>query len=319
MVLSAVYEQDFLECSYGFRPNRSAHGALQALWHAVMGTRGGWIVEVDIRRFFDSVDHRRLRDVLDKRVRDGVIRRTIDKWLNAGVLEAGVLSYPEAGTPQGGVISPLLANVYLHEVLDVWFEQEVRPRLGDKAVLVRYADDFVIVFAKERAARRVMDVLPKRFGKYGLTLHPDKTRLVEFQQPRGGRARSGTFEFLGFTHFWGKSRAERPLVKRKTARDRFGRALKRVTEWCRTHRHLPVAQQHNTLVQKLLGHYSYFGIVGNRRAIDRFHYELTRVWHKWLHRRSNRARMWWVRFKRLLERFPLPRPRIPRVAAKSHV
>ncbi|HUQ08050.1 MAG TPA: reverse transcriptase domain-containing protein, partial [Kofleriaceae bacterium] len=261
------------------------------------------------------VDHRRLRDILDKRVRDGVIRRMIDKWLKAGVLEAGTLFYPDAGTPQGGVVSPLLANVYLHEVLDVWFEQEVRPRLDAKATLVRYADDFVIVFAKEDDARRVLAVLPERFGKYGLTLHPDKTRLVDFRRPSREGVRRKTFDLLGFTHFWGISKAGKLVMQRKTASDRFGRALKRATEWCRANRHLPVEQQHRMLVQKLRGHYSYFGIVGNRRALDRFQFELTRVWHKWLHRRSNRARMWWVRFRHLLERFPLPRPRIAWVAA----
>ena len=189
MVLEAVYEEDFLSCSYGFRPGRSAHQALESLWHETMRMGGGWIVEVDIRRFFDTLDHAHLRDLLGLRVRDGVLRRLIDKWLKAGVLEDGNLSRPEAGTPQGGVISPLLANVYLHYVLDVWFEQTVQPLLQGRAFLIRYADDAVMGFSCEQDARRVLEVLPKRFARYGLTLHESKTRLVRFQPPRrpGGR------------------------------------------------------------------------------------------------------------------------------------
>ncbi len=207
------------------------------------------------------------------RVRDGVLLRLIGKWLNAGVMESGGLSYPDAGTPQGGVVSPLLANVYLHEVLDTWFERDVKPRLQGRAHLVRYADDAVMVFSCEDDARRVMDVLPKRFAKYGLTLHPDKTRLVEFRRPDrrpprdgGDGGRPGTFDLLGFTHFWGLSRKGKWVVKRRTARDRFTRALRRVTEWCRLNRHHPVAEQHKALVQKLRGHFGYYGIIGNHAA-----------------------------------------------------
>src|SRR6202049_1321557 len=180
MVLEAIYEQDFLDCSYGFRPGRSAHQALNNLWHELMKMGGGWVYEVDIQSFFDELDHGQLRSFLDRRVRDGVLRRTTDKWLKAGVMEEGRRSYPEAGTPQGGVISPLLANVYLHEVLDTWFEREVRPRLRGQACLLRYADDFVVVFAMEQDASRVAAVLAKRFARFGLRLHPDQTRLIPF-------------------------------------------------------------------------------------------------------------------------------------------
>ena len=180
MVLETIYEQDFLDCSYGFRPGRSAHQALDALWRQTTNMGGCWIVEVDIRKFFDTLDHAHLRELLRQRVHDGVLLRLIGKWLNAGVLEEGDITFPEAGTPQGGVISPLLANVYLHYVLDVWFVREVQPRLRGRSFLIRYADDFVMGFACEEDARRVLEVLPKRFGKYGLTLHPDKTRLVPF-------------------------------------------------------------------------------------------------------------------------------------------
>jgi group II intron reverse transcriptase/maturase len=207
MVMEAVYEQDFLTCSYGFRPGRSAHQALEALRDGLMAMQGGWVVELDIQQFFGALNHGQLRSILDQRVRDGVIRRAIDKWLKAGVLEHGGIMHPERGTPQGGVISPWLANIYLHEVLDVWFEHEVKPRLRSEAMLIRYADDAVLIFATEVDARRVLDVLPKRFGKYGLILHPDKTRLVPFGCPSGTARRGpGTFDLLGFTHYWTNSR-----------------------------------------------------------------------------------------------------------------
>lgn len=312
MVLEAVYEQEFLDCSYGFRPGRSAHDALQALWDGLMQMHGGWVLEVDIQRFFDTLDHGHLRAFLDRRVRDGVLRRTINKWLKAGVLDGAALSYPEAGTPQGGVISPLLANVYLHEVLDKWFEVEVRPRLKGRVLVIRYADDVAIVFSLEEDARRVMDVLPKRFGRFGLTLHPDKTRLVPFGQPRAddGPKEPGSFDLLGFTHFWGKSRRGSSVVKRKTARGRFGRALLRVGQWCRRNLHRSVGEQHQHLVQALRGHYGYFGITGNSSALARFLYEVRRVWRKWLDRRSGRSTMPWDRFERLVAHYPLPPARV---------
>ncbi len=322
MVLEAVYEQDFLDCSYGFRPGRSAHQALEVLQHETVCTAGGWVLEVDIRKFFDTLDHGHLLEFLRRRVRDGVLLRLIGKWLNAGVLEDGQLSYPDAGTPQGGVISPLLANVYLHEVLDAWFERDVKPRLRGGAFLVRYADDAALVFSREDDARRVMEVLPKRFGKHGLALHPEKTRLVEFRRPdrrppkdhggAGGGGRPGTFDLLGFTHYWGLSRKGRWVVKRRTAHDRFNRSLKRVADWCRENRHQSVREQWQALVRKLRGHFGYFGITGNYEGIRRYREGVKHVWRKWLGRRSNRARMSWDRMGRLLERYPLPPPRIAR-------
>lgn len=252
-----------------------------------------------------------------QRVADGVVLRLVGKWLNAGVLDGGSLTYPEAGSPQGGVISPMMANIYLHEVLDTWFDREVKPRLSGRAELVRYADDAVRLFAHEADARRVLAVLPKRFAKYGLSLHPTKTRLVDFRRPDrrppptgGGAARPGTFDLLGFTHFWGKSRTGKWVVKRRTARDRFRRALKRVVIWCREHRHDEVRTQHRTLAAKLRGHFQYFGIPGNSEGIRRFHEEVLRAWRKWLDRRSNRARMSWEKVRRLLRRYPLPPARV---------
>ncbi len=316
MVLEAVYEQDFRDCSFGFRPNRSAHEALEVLRQRVMEIKGGWVLEVDIERFFDTLDRGHLRSFLCRRVRDGVLRRTIDKWLKAGVLEEERVSYPDLGTPQGGVISPLLANIYLHEVLDVWFEDEVVPRLRGRAFLVRYADDAVIVFSVEEDARRVMEVLPKRLGRYGLTLHPAKTRLVPFPRPwrssgpkgPGGGPRPGKFDLLGFTHYWGQSRRGNWIVKQKTAKGRLSRSLERISQWCRTNRHLRVSEQHRLLVLKLKGHYGYFGITGNSRSLEQFRRGVQMYWRKWLDRRSQRARMSWERFARLLERYPLPQP-----------
>jgi len=315
MVFEAVYETEFLEGSYGFRPGRSAHQALESLWTQTMRLQGGWVIDADIKGFFDTLDHGQLTTMLHRRVQDGVLLRLIGKWLNAGVMEHGQVTHPEKGTPQGGVISPLLANIYLHEVLDVWFEQEVKPRLRGPAFLVRYADDFVIVCVHEDDARRVLDVLPKRFGRYGLTLHPEKTRLVPFRRPRPPQGRGdggngpGTFDLLGFTHHWARSRKGAWVVKRKTAASRFTRAIRAITVWCRFHRHRPVAEQHKTLGQKLRGHCAYYGITGNAEALARFSYELVTVWWKWLNRRSQRASLTWENYLAMLKRNPLPAPR----------
>jgi RNA-directed DNA polymerase len=316
MVLEAIYEQDFHDCSYGFRPRRSAHQALESLWRQAMEMGGGWVVEVDIRKFFDTLVHRHLMEIVRRRVRDGVLLRLIGKWLNAGVMEEGELSYPEAGTPQGGVISPLLANIYLHEVLDTWFAREVQPRLSGRAFLVRYADDFVIVCSAEVDARRIMAVLPRRFGKYGLTLHPEKTRLVPFRPPRDGPPGGGassTFDLLGFTHYWGLGeKKKRWFIKRKTAKGRYKRGLKAIAAWCRTVMHRPVREQHRMLSQKLKGHYGYYGITGNSRCLDDFRNAVRRTWRKCLARRSDKG-MSWERYLAIERLFPLP----PAIAVHS--
>jgi len=309
MLLEPIYEQDFHDGSYGFRPGRSAHDALESLWKGTMDMKGGWVLEVDIRKFFDTLGHSHLREALQHRVRDGVLLRLIGKWLNAGVMEDGSISYPDTGSPQGGVISPLLANVYLHDVLDTWFQREVQPRLAGRAFLIRYADDFVIVFENESDARRVMDVLPKRFGQYGLTLHPDKTRLVAFKSPDDRGSSSGppgTFDLLGFTHYWAKSRKGNQVVKRKTSSSRLTRALRAIAEWCRKHRHRPVREQHQTLSVKLRGHCTYYGITGNSSSLSSFRYQVHRIWRYWLSRRNRERTMTWDGFNRLLGRYPLP-------------
>jgi group II intron reverse transcriptase/maturase len=220
MLLEPIYEEQFYDFSYGFRPGRSAHQALQRIWKQIMDEPIHWIVEVDIRKFFDTLDHGRLREVLRQRVTDGVITKLIDKWLKAGVLEQQRLTYPEEGTPQGGVISPILSNVFLHEVLDKWFEQTVKPRLRGRAFLVRFADDFVMGFERKDDAERVYHVLPRRFERYGLKINSEKTRVVRFRrgQTRAGHqgeGERGTFDFLGFTHSWGRSRKGQWVVLRK--------------------------------------------------------------------------------------------------------
>jgi group II intron reverse transcriptase/maturase len=316
MVLEPIYEQDFLDCSFGFRPRRSAHDALRRLWDEAMEMHGGWVLEIDIRKFFDTLGHAHIQAILRRRVRDGVLLRLIGKWLNAGVLEDGSVSYPEAGSPQGGVISPILANIYLHEVLDVWFAKEVQPRLKGRGFLIRYADDAVFVFSQEEDARRVLDVLPKRFGRYGLTLHPEKTRLVPFQRPpkypppkgSSGPTPPGSFDFLGFTHVWTKSLKGNWVIRRRTAKDRFARSLSRVWEWCQTHRHQPLKEQWRTLVQKLRGHYGYYGIKGNSWSLERMRNGVVRAWKRWLGRRSQRGFINWDQMRKILERLPLPGP-----------
>ena len=245
-----------------------------------------------------------------------MLLRLIDKWLKAGVLEDRCLTHPEAGSPQGGVISPLLSNLFLHYVLDQWFASEVQPRLKGESFLIRYADDFVMGFSREEDARRVLEVLPKRFARYGLTIHPDKTRLVPFERPdrepkqsdSDRRESPGTFDLLGFTHFWSWSLRGKPVVKRKTSASRFRRGLDAIAEWCRLNRHQPLSVQHHTLSQKLTGHYAYYGITGNSVALSRFRWYVIRIWRKWLSRRRRSGTIPWHRFTRLLEQYPLPPP-----------
>lgn len=308
MTLEPIYEESFLDFSYGFRPGRGVHDALAGFWDQAMEMAGGWVLEVDIRKFFDTLDHGQLQAIVRQRVSDGVVLNLIGKWLNAGVLEDGSLSYPESGTPQGGVISPLLANIYLHEVVDQWFVRDVKPRLHGDAFVIRYADDLVICFSREDDARRVMDVLPRRFEKHGLALHPSKTRLVPFKSPNRSPPRTpppGSFNFLGFTHHWGKTRNGKWAIKRKTASDRFSRSLRRIAAWCREHRHERLGVQHKALIKKLRGHYEFYGITGNSRALARFRTGVVKKWFVWLSRRSRR-RMSWGRFLEILQHLPLP-------------
>ncbi len=314
MVLEAVYEQDFRSCSYGFRPRRSAHGALRELYGAITKQGQYWVLDVDIRKYFDSIPHHDLRAILDQRVTDGVIRRMIDKWLKAGVLEDGLLRLATEGTPQGGVISPMLSNIFLHHVLDDWFENAVKPRLAGPCTLVRFADDFVMTFKNHHDAKRVLDVLGKRLGRYGLTLHPDKTRFIDFRPERQGGThpdcKGPPFDFLGFTHTWAKSQKGKNVVRQRTAKSRLARALVAVNDWCRRNRHQPILHQHARLSAKLIGHSAYYGITGNMQQLGRYFQQVTRTWRKWLARRTRSHALPWDCFGAFLERHPLPHARI---------
>jgi group II intron reverse transcriptase/maturase len=311
MILEPIYEQDFLDCSYGFRPGRSAHDALEAFWSQCMNQGVRYIIDLDISKFFDTLDRANLRAFLQNRVRDGVITRLIGKWLNAGVMEQGSLQYPERGTPQGGSISPLLSNIYLHYVLDQWFEEQVKPRMRGPAFMIRYADDAVLGFSSRQDAEKVLKVLAERFSRFGLTLHPEKTRLVEFGRPGKDEGKGpGTLDFLGFTHYWGKSRKGNWVVKRKTSRKRINRALTRIAEWCKRNRHKPIREQHQKLCQRLHGHFAYFGLTGNSLWLQRVREGAMKLWRKWLHKRGGKAAMPWEKFHLLLQRYPLPPARV---------
>jgi RNA-directed DNA polymerase len=310
MVLEPIYEQCFYDFSFGFRPGKSQHQALKTLRDGIMENKGGWVIDLDIRKFFDTLDHGKLREIVARRIGDGVIRKLIDKWLKAGVMEKGEVSYREEGTPQGGVISPLLSNIYLHEVLDDWFVRVVQPRMQGRSFMVRFADDAVLGFETKADADRVMAVLPKRFEKYGLTVHPEKTRLIDMSipSPRGGG--SETFPFLGFLHFWGKSRNGYWVIRQKTDKSRLTRAIKKVMDWMRENRHASLGEQQAQLRRKMVGHYGYYGITGNFRSIALFAREVKNGWFKWLRRRSGNKSLTWAKFDLLLKRFPLPAPRI---------
>ena len=312
MVLEPLYERDFYDLSYGFRPGRSAHDALDAVREAAHTMSGGWVLDADVSSFFDTIDHRQLRELLCQRVADGVVLRLIGKWLNAGVMEDDRVTRPDAGTPQGGVISPILANIYLHEVLDRWWVEQVVPRLRGRAFLIRYADDFVVLFEREDDARRVHQVLPRRFARFGLTLHPEKTRLVPFRRPRGdGVPKPGTFDFVGFTVYWARSRAGRFVVKVKTASSRLSRTVNALYAWMKRHMHDPIPQQAAVIARVLMGHDEYFGRPGNSRSLGKLRRAVVRRWKQALTRRSQRG-MSWRRFDAIQVRHPLPRPRVRR-------
>ena len=309
MILEPLYEQDFYDFSYGFRPGKSAHQALDAISHHLWNSAGGWVVELDITGFFDNIDHKHLRTFLNQRVKDGVLRRAIDKWLRAGVMEDGNIQESKRGTPQGGVISPLLANVYLHELVDKWFIKEVTPRVFG-ATMFRFADDVVMVFRTKAAAEKVLAVTHKRFVKYGLSLHPEKTRITRFEHPKRGPKDPGTFDFLGFTFYWTKGLNKRWCLKKKTRKGKLSSSLRDISEWCRKHRHAKIAWQHAKLSAKLNGHYAYFGCTGNAPMVRNFFSAVCRIWYKWLTRRSQKKHLSKTKFYKRLSKNPLPSPRI---------
>ncbi len=313
MVLGAIYEQDFLDCSYGFRPGRSAHDALRTLNAACMRGEVNVVLEADIESFFDSIDRKRLMEMLRQRVNDESLMRLVGKCLHVGVLDGEDYTEPDVGTAQGSVLSPMLGNIYLHHVLDVWLDREVRPRLRGKACLVRYADDMVIGFERPEEAEMVMGLLRQRMAEYGLRLHPEKTRLVPFRRPpsrqEGGKG-PGTFDFLGFTLLWQKTRKEHWGQNFKTRKGRLLRAKAALNDFCRRYRHEPVKEQHASLCRRISGHFNYFGVNGNMDSLSRLVRAAERIWYRWLRRRSNRTRLNWQRFGDLLRAFPLPRPSI---------
>ena len=316
MILEPIYEQEFLPFSFGYRPGRSPHEALDYLREQCFEQKVEWVLEVDLRKFFDTVDHRQMKELLGRRVQDGVITRLVAKWLKAGVWEEGEVSYPDKGTPQGGVISPLLSNIYLHEVLDKWFVESVQPASGGRSFMVRWADDFVMGFECLEDARKVQRVIVKRLARFGLRINAEKTRLVRFKRPPrddgrgGGGGKPETFDFLGFTHYWGKSRAGNYVVQKKTARDRFRRTLRKIKQWGWKHRHLPLKEQQRQLNAMLRGHDAYYGVTGNYRMLTKLRFEVARLWRQWLGRRHRGTTVNWERFNGMLRVFPLTPARV---------
>ena len=311
MALEPILEKEFYDFSFGFRPGKSAHKALERIWKEIMGMNGGYVIDMDISKYFDTIDHGLLREMLSRRVSDGVITRIIGKWLNAGVMDGGQRIYPEKGTPQGGVISPLLSNLFLHEVLDGWFVKTVKPRMKGKAGMVRYADDAVIFCELKEDAERIFKVLGARFEKYGLKIHPEKTRLMDFKKPMEGQGKgNGSFTFLGFTHYWTKSRKGNWIVGRKTDGKRLSRAITAINAWCKANRHRPIKEQWEKLRAKITGHYAYYGISLNYRSISEFYEQAKRTWLKWLNRRGWKGKQDWKSFLDYLKDWPLPKPRI---------
>ncbi len=314
MILGTIFEPLFHPFSPGFRKGHSQHQAIRELREQCIKLNINWIVDADVSGFFDTINHGLLRSFIEKKVKDGGILRLIGKWLNAGVLDAGEMIYPDKGTPQGGVASPMLANIFLHYVLDEWFVQDVQPRLKGKSFLIRYADDFIIGFEQEADARRVLEVLLKRFGRYNLTVHPEKTKLVRFIQPspkEETEKENGTFDFLGFTHYWAKALSGYWVIKRKTIGKRLRRFMKAIWEWCRENRHDPVKEQHGMLRSKLRGYYQYYGIRGNYKMLEVVFEHIERAWRYWLSRRSNRSYVNVETFDKVFRKaYPLPKPRL---------
>ena len=313
MVLSVIYDVDFYDFSHGFRKGHSQHKALHELREQCLRLNIGWIVDADITGLFDNIDHSHLREIIKQRVNDGGILRLIGKWLNAGVMEEGTVTYPERGTPQGGPISPLLSNIFLHRVLDDWFVKEVKPRMKGRCFIIRWADDFIIGFELESDVRRVLAVLPKRFNRFGLSLHLEKTKIIPFKRPSSNNEDgkgNGTFDFLGFTFYWSKSRRGYWVIKKKTMRKRLSRFMKGLWRWCRDNRHEPLKEQHKTLCLKLRGHYQYYGVRSNYKALEVIFEFAEKAWRYWLSRRSHKGGIRWKKFEKLRANFPLPKPRI---------
>lgn len=315
-ILEAVYEQDFIEDSYGFRPGRSCHKALRALSETVEGQPVNHVAEADIKGFFDNVNQEWLMKFLAHRIGDKRIQRMVKRFLKAGVAEDGSITVSDEGTPQGGVISPLLANIYLHYALDLWFEKVYRKKCSGYARMIRYADDFVVCFQYKMDAERFGRELRIRLGKFGLEVEPTKTRVMEFgrfavQNAKARGEKPATFDFLGFTHYCGTRRDGTGFrMKRVTTRKRFTAKVKAFKEWLRKARTLKTKELWATAQAKLRGHYAYYGVTDNSSGIKRFAAEAEKLLFKWLNRRGKRGCLNWERFCEMLKRFPLPQPRI---------
>ena len=310
-ILYVIYDVDFYDFSHGFRKGHSQHEAIHEVREQCLKLNINWIVDADVSGFFDNINHKMLQDMISRRVNDGGIRRLIGKWLNAGVLEDGNLSRSESGTPQGGVISPLLANIFLHNVLDDWFVKEVKPRMKGRCFIIRWADDFIIGLEAKSDAERIMKVLPKRFERFGLSLNMRKTKLVKFGKPdRAGKYKPGTFDFLGFTFYWAKSLRGFWVIKKKTARKRLLRFMKTLWDWCMRNRHKPLKEQHKALCEKLRGYFQYFGVRSNYRALETVRNHAVKAWRFWLSRRSHKGGLSWEKYEKIISDFPLPLPRI---------
>jgi group II intron reverse transcriptase/maturase len=315
VVLNAIYEEDFLGFSYGFRPGRGTHDALDALVVGIESTKVNWVLDADIRSFFDEISQQWLVRFLEHRIGDRRIIRLIQKWLKAGILEDGIVTVSERGTGQGAVISPLLANVYLHYVLDLWAERWRRREATGDMIIVRYADDFIIGFEHESDARRFLDEMRERLGKFALTLHPEKTRLIEFgrfaaeRRERRGLGKPETFNFLGFTFICGKTRAGKFQIKRKTRRDRMRTKLKMIKAemWRRVHQ--PIPAQGKWLWYVVQGYFNYHAVPTNARALDVFRHHVSDLWRRTLQRRSQKDRPTWARMTQLANDW-LPKPNI---------
>lgn len=309
MLLEAIYEQDFKDCSYGYRPKRGAKDAVSDLTFNLQYGRFGYVVEADIKGFFDNIDHDKLLEMLSQRINDKAFLNLIRKWLKSGILEPeNYVIHPETGTPQGGIISPVLANIYLHIVLDKWFEEEIKPRLKGKAIIYRYADDFVCAFQFKEDVDRFFKVLPKRMGKYGLELEGTKTSVIRFSRFHPSRKR--TFHFLGFEFCWFPDREGIPRVQPRTSPKKQRSALQRIRLWLKKSRHLPKKKFFATLSRKLIGHYNYYYIRGNSRSVYAFYKQVINYTFKWLNRRSQRKSYNWKQFDRVLRWVKLPMPRL---------
>jgi RNA-directed DNA polymerase len=314
-VLSQIYEQDFLPCSFGGRSNIGAHHALCTLNETIAGKKVGWVYEADLKNFFGSLDHQWLVRFVEHRVGDPRILNLIQRWLKAGVVEEGQLQWCEEGTPQGGSISVLLSNIYLHYVLDLWFEKVVKPRLRGECYLIRYLDDFVVCFQYRSDAMRFQEVLVKRLAKFSLVLEPSKTKLVEFGRFSQRHAeecgrKQETIYFLGFTHYCTRNRKGNFQVARKTEKSRLRRAFTKVSELALQNRHWSLKDQAKAYNQFLRGHYAYYGLGGNQSALHKVHRHAERWWHRALNKRCWKGKVDWEKFQKIRTVFPLQRPKL---------